>query len=141
MAPLRPLVLLAAVASFGCARSAPTAAPACPSEAFLEAVHAAAFHFEHGTAARGWQSLEQARALAPAEPGGKSREVLDRLEGAARMIDEPQAPLPADPNAAWLRPPDQARYELEKLRLEFADWACLPEPLHQRFHAALPKEC
>lgn len=69
----------------------------------------------------GRAALTRARGLA----GGQldATDGLDRLGVVERTVD-------ADSN--------RARGELEMIRVAFRDWSCMPEPLHQRFHAALP---
>jgi hypothetical protein len=73
--------------------------------------------------ADGRKWLAQARAETPAEPDATSRATLARL-GA---IEEQ-----AVAGRAW------ARSEVEYVRVAFADWACLSEEHHQRFHTTLP---
>ncbi len=99
------------------------AAARCPAVDVIEALHAATFHFEHGASTDGRAALARARALSRSSLDAIARGVLDRLTVVERSID-------TDPN--------RARGELEQIRVAFRDWACLPEPLHQRFHAVLP---
>jgi hypothetical protein len=121
---LRLGVAVAALA--GCAARSPSRAvdaAACPTVALLEALHAATFHFEHGSAADGRAALATARAGAAGSSDPTLKALLDRLAVVDASID---------------RDEPRARGELEWIRAAFRDWSCLPEPLHQRFHAALP---
>ena len=96
----------------------------CPSPELIRALHAATFHFEHGSAADGRASLELARH-APGERDATASEVLARLERIERAID-------AGPKSAAVVG------ELERSRLAFREWRCFPEPLHEDFHRSLP---
>jgi hypothetical protein len=110
----------------GCRAAAPPAVDAatgCPPVALIEALHAATFHFEHGSAGEGRADLARARSLARDAPDAEVARVLARLAVVDAAIDAQ---------------PDRARGELEQIRAAFRDWRCMPEPLHQRFHAALP---
>jgi hypothetical protein len=97
--------------------------PGCPSEAFMEEVHASAFHFQHGSAEAARSHLARARALMPAHGDAVSATILLQLSEISRRIE-------ADPN--W------ARSETEYVRVAFSDWPCLTESLHERFHGKLP---
>jgi hypothetical protein len=126
------LALLSAATTAGCTPrteapggSAPAAAidPGCPREEFLEALHASAFHFQHGSPAVARLQLERARGLAPAPGDVLSTRLLAQLTEISRRFDgEP----------SW------AQSETELVRLALGDWPCLPEALHRRFHQALP---
>ena len=95
----------------------------CPPRETLEAVHAAAFHFEHGTGDTAGSHLERAQGLASATSDTTTRRALSMLtEIARRHTDEPQ----------W------AHLETERVRLLLSDWSCLTADLHRSFHAELP---
>ena len=96
----------------------------CPSVDVLQELHAATFHFENGLTADGRAALARARALSrePADP--TTRGLFERLAVVERAVDDDAA---------------RARGELEQVRVEFRDWACLPEALHSQFHALLPE--
>jgi hypothetical protein len=96
---------------------------ACPPVDFIEAIHTATFDFEHGSSVDGQAALARARAISVGSPDFAVRGLLDSLGIVERSIH-------AEPN--------RARLELENLRVMFHDWACLPETLHQQFHAKLP---
>jgi len=139
----RAFFLCAAVAPFvlgGCAREAdreapappapaptPTPAPvpapasACPPDELLGALHAAAFHLEHGTPAEARADLRAAGAI----PAGDatSLELLGALRGAVDRAE-------GDPAGA--------RLVSEEVRARLADWACLGPELHRALHERLP---
>lgn len=96
--------------------------PDCPAPEFLEALHAAAFHFEHGAAAEGHKQLRRAQWLAGAPLDPTAQQLLERLVSLARV----------DAGA------DQAGLVAEATRAAFLDWRCFPAELHQRFHLSLP---
>lgn len=96
---------------------------ACPPEELIEALHAATFHFEHGLSSDGRSALGRARELARETLDSTVRSTLERLSLVEQTVD---------------RDPNRALSELEWIRVAFRDWSCLPEPLHQRFHSALP---
>jgi hypothetical protein len=122
-----------AVAVAGCTRtddvrsrassSAEPPLAACPPDAFLESLHAAAFHFQHGPAAKGREYLDRARTLAPAALDGESRRILDQLSEVSRLVSSD---------------PDRAALETEYVRLHLSDWGCLRSDLHRTFHGRLP---
>jgi hypothetical protein len=95
----------------------------CPSVDQLRALHAATFQLEHGSTSEGRVALAQARALLIRSADATAGEVLKRLERFELTAD-------SDPN--------RAASELEQIRLTFSVWSCLPDSLHQQFHAALP---
>jgi hypothetical protein len=99
-------------------------APACPSPELLELLHAATFYFEHGTTSTAREMLRLAREAAAREPlDATASETLSALGRIDASIDAH---------------PDVAEAEVERVRVGFRDWRCLPEELHQRFHASLP---
>jgi hypothetical protein len=116
----RGRVILCALA-VSCKRADP--GPACPAEAFVEGLHAAAFHFQHGPAAVARQRLAHARSIAPTPLDETSEKILGQLDEISRRIED-------DPS--W------AQRETENIRLELGDWRCLAEDAHRRFHAKLP---
>jgi hypothetical protein len=119
-----PLAFALAIGT-SCTRSSPRkldAVSACPPVDFIERLHAATFHFEHGSSTDGRAALAQAHLLSGGPLDATAHGVLDRLAVIEHAID-------VDSN--------RARGEIEQIRVAFRDWACLPEPLHQRFHAAL----
>jgi hypothetical protein len=97
-------------------------APRCPPPDTLEALHAATFHFEHGSPDAGRAALARVRSL-DGELDGVGRDVVARLAEIDRFID-------ADP--------DRAQREVESLRMALVDRRCLTKALHDRFHASLP---
>jgi len=104
------------------AGDAPRASPeGCPDLPFIEALHAAAYHIEHGALEEATRRLARAHALGAHDP--VSLQMLGRLDQAAQLE-------PADPA--------QAKIETEYVRATLADWPCLAEEVHQRFHAQLP---
>ena len=129
--------LLCALAAAGCDDDAPgTAAPndvlrgmtsspdtPCPPEPLIEALHAAAFHFQHGTPADAGAKLAAARVL--------SRDVLNadavRLMGHLERIRITGA---SDPAAAAT--------ETEWVRAFLSSWYCMPTAMHDSFHTRLP---
>jgi len=102
-----------------CSRPAFPTPPPCPGEAIVEALHAAAFHLEHGDAALGRAALARTSDAKPGNPG------FDRM----------RAQLGA---AATTTDGDARKRAAESVRAELSGWACLPEPLHTRFHTRLP---
>ncbi len=100
-----------------CSRPGAPAPPPCPTEDVIEALHAAAFHLEHGELARGRAALDLISAAEDAR--------LTRMHAA----------LAAAANATDA---DSRRRATESVRADLSGWACLPEPLHARFHAKLP---
>lgn len=117
------IATVTATVTGGCSNRTSHSGAAVCSEALVEALHAATFHFEHGSKSDGRAALARARALAGGANDDTARDVLRRLAVVDGAIDAE---------------PDRARTELESIRVAFGDWKCLPEPLHQRFHAALP---
>jgi hypothetical protein len=93
-------------------------APACPPDDLLEAVHASAFRLEHGAPADAHAELAHAASLVRAPLDGKTRDFLARLAFAAAGGGDP-------------------RDVTEQIRAEFADWPCLTDAKHQRFHQRL----
>jgi hypothetical protein len=91
----------------------------------VEALHAAAFHFEHGDPAEARAALARARADLTREPG-RSREAHDFLT----RLDDVARAQPSNPG--------QARSETEWLRMSMQDWACLTPAVHARLHERLP---
>jgi hypothetical protein len=116
-------VVLTTVALLAC--DAPRARrDECPSRDVVEALHAAAFHFEHGSRDAGHAALTAARSrLAKTSTAGHARDLLGQLDLVERI-------LPTD--AA------RARSETEWIRLSLQDWACLSPTDHTRFHEKLP---
>ena len=107
---------LSAVLLAACTRA--PAPPSCPPEGAIEALHAAAFHLEHGDSADGRAAL--ARAAAGVQTPELQR-LRARLAAAAEAADA-----------------DARRRGTEEVRAELAGWTCLPAALHARFHARLP---
>ncbi len=106
-----------------CEGAAPPPEPSCPRAELVEAIHAAAFHFDHGPVSTARTQLDRARSLA----GGRSDRATDRLLAElatiSQLVDE-------DPGRAHL--------ENERLRMRLGDWRCLREPAHSALHAKLP---
>jgi hypothetical protein len=98
-------------------------ASTCPSEAFLEELHAAAFHFQHGPTPLAREHLEVARRKAPAPADAISTNILGQLTEISRRVESDT---------------DWAQSATENVRLELGDWSCMPASLHQRFHTKLP---
>ncbi|MCC6811309.1 MAG: hypothetical protein IT381_28015 [Deltaproteobacteria bacterium] len=125
---LEPYLMLALLLIAHCTepatRRSTVAEPECPSVDFRQELHAATFHFEHGVLADGRAALARARDLSGGSADAISTGLLTRLAVIERAIDSD---------------PARARGELELLRADFRDWACLPEPLHRQFHALLPR--
>jgi len=92
-------------------KAARAAAPACPPDDVLEAIHAAAYHLEHDPAG-----------------GAVTLVVVAPLDDTSRSLlaDLARARLDADP-----RPPT------EQVRVRLAAWLCLTEAKHRRFHERL----
>ncbi|MCZ7682075.1 MAG: hypothetical protein M5U28_26085 [Sandaracinaceae bacterium] len=106
-----------------CEEAAPPPEPSCPDAELVEAIHAAAFHFDHGPVSTARARLDRARSLA----GGGSDEATDRLlaelTAISQLVDED---------------PARAHLENERLRMRLGDWHCLREPAHSALHAKLP---
>jgi hypothetical protein len=94
----------------------------CPPQEGIAALHAAAFHFQHGPAPTAREHLRRARAIIE-RPGPRATALLERLAAISGLSD---------------REPGRAAAETEHLRLDLGEWACLPAELHERLHAALP---
>lgn len=86
----------------------------CPSVEFIRALHAAAFFLEGGDKENAAIHLEQLEAH-PITPS--TRTLTDTLQRARATGDT---------------------LEFESLRLQFRDWPCLPEDLHEQLHGELP---
>jgi hypothetical protein len=105
------------------AKATAAAASACPTEEFMEELHASAFRFQHGPIEGGRRHLERARDVAPVPADAVSTKIVGQLSEIARRIE-------SDP--MW------AQRETEHVRIAFGDWSCLPQSTHDRFHARLP---
>jgi len=90
---------------------------------FVEELHAAAFHFQHGPLSIARERLDRARTTAPSPADATSTKLLGQLAEISRRIES---------DADW------AQRETENVRLEFGEWLCLSEGMHKRFHAKLP---
>jgi len=107
-------------------RDAPTVtASACPPDAFIEALHAAAYHFENDAPSVAREDLRRADGWSPAPADDVSRALLVRLSEVSRRVD-------TDP--MW------ARTETEEIRAAFAEWPCLGDVAHARYHDALGRD-
>jgi hypothetical protein len=97
-------------------KEARRAAPPCPPDDVVEAVHAAAYELEHeGNAA----AVARASLLVRAPLDETTRSLLARLAHAATE-DDPTATT-------------------EAVRNELADWRCMGEEKHRRFHERLAR--
>jgi hypothetical protein len=95
----------------------------CPSEAFIESLHAAAFHFERGDHASGRAHFDHAMTMDVAQHDEIARRLVAQLSEVSRRGE-------ADPS--W------TLGETEQMRATFGDWHCLPETSHRAFHERLP---
>ncbi|MBX7115271.1 MAG: hypothetical protein K1X64_13160 [Myxococcaceae bacterium] len=103
----------------GCQQDKPKS---CPSEAFIAAVHASAFYFEHGPVVRGVETFEQARALRAVPVDSISEQVLARLQTLSRNVQRDGGFEGGGP---------------EQVRLLLSEWSCLSTELHDRLHREL----
>jgi hypothetical protein len=96
--------------------AARAAAPPCPGDELLEAVHAAAFHLEHGGDAAA--DFRRAATAVSGPLDSVTRDLLSRLRRAAAAGGDVVSVT-------------------EDARAQLADWRCLSEEAHRRFHTRL----
>jgi hypothetical protein len=97
-------------------RAARRAAPACPTDELVEAIHAAAWRLEHQGQGGVCGELGRAMAQVRGPLDETTRRLLARLARAGT---------------------EDARAVAEQLRAELAAWPCLTDELHRRLHARL----
>ena len=95
----------------------------CPPVDVVEELHAAAFYFEHGPAPSGKEHLRRAQSALSGPTDAATLRVLEMLARVSAEIETD---------------PDGHKSATEDMRVLFADWACLPDSVHRRFHTALP---
>lgn len=124
------LILLAMFPSLGCGETEKPAQPrkaepsaACPSEAVVEELHAAAFYFENGDYAAGRTRLANASTAAPTRPDERTAALIARLSEVEKR---------GEADASW------ARTETEEVRAILGGWACVTQTAHDGFHERLP---
>ena len=89
----------------------------------MEALHAAAFHFQNGPVDIARERLANAGTLALTQGDETVRGLLVALGGISEISE-------TDPVQAYGR--------TEEVRLTISEWSCLTAEMHDRFHAALP---
>lgn len=107
MSAVASLIMLAMFAALGCGETEEPSqprnaepAPACPAEAVVEELHAAAFYFENGDYAAGRTRLANASTAAPTRPDERTAALIARLSEVEKR---------GEADASWARTDVTAR--------------------------------
>jgi hypothetical protein len=105
-------------------KPSPAALAACPDPAVVQAIHAAAYQFEHANRSEAHTQIARANAQLKGAPDATTRQLIAQLAQADQLFDQK---------------PEEAKNLAEAIRASLKDWVCLTDELHERFHADLPR--